>query len=216
MAFKLQRRFKTKRGTWEWRDVSEVYETEAEVREPMPSMPRGHKPRRIAETDEKPSAMRKGRFWTSLIPRLMLGVSVLIITALGFSVKVVHAQEKTTPQIIESWECFDRGDHGALGLGIFKTALVKLKRMKKWVSYEYGVIEMAGSSRKTSFHMSGINRYWGFSSYGYSYAFVIEPNGYGLYYDFGKKKRAKASQYYKCVKSLGSIDTHESEEKDRE
>ena len=64
--------------------------------------------------------------------------------------------------------------------------------------------------------MSGIDRYWGFSSYGQSYAFVIEPNGDGFYYRFGKKKSAKASQHYNCVKSLGSIDTHESEEKDGE
>ena len=123
MTFKLQRRLNTKRGTWELRDVSEVYETEVEVRESMSSMSKGHKPRRVAETYEKPRSMLKGRFWTSLTPRLMLRVSVLIITALGFSVKVVHAQEKPTPQIFESWECFDSSDPGALGLGIFKTAL---------------------------------------------------------------------------------------------
>lgn len=79
----------------------------------------------------------------------------LIIAALGFSVKIVLAQEKPTPKLIESWECFE--DDLVYSLWSINKemnqkppVLARLNRFKQGGS-EFGEVVVAGSSQKQDF-----------------------------------------------------------------
>ena len=125
----------------------------------------------------------------------------LIIAAVGFSVKVVLAQEKPTPQLIESWECFEDD----LVYSFWKISkeknqkppvLARLKRFEKGGS-EFGEVVVAESSQKARFQIRGFNRRWDFGSE-YKYAFIIQPNKSGAYYDFTTATKVKPSQLFMC------------------
>ena len=123
----------------------------------------------------------------------------LIIAALGVSVKVVHAQEKPTPQIIESWECFDAFEYISWnGWPKHKKppVVVRLKRLQKG-GFEFGEVVVAGSSQKASFQIRGFNRRWDFGTE-YKYAFIIRPNKSGAYFDFTTSSNSAPSQLFKC------------------
>lgn len=124
-----------------------------------------------------------------------------IIVALGFSVKVVLAQEKPTPQLIESWECFE--DDFVYSLWSINKernnkppVLARLKRFKQGGS-EFGEVVVAGSSQKARFQIQGFNRRWDFGSE-YKYAFIIRPNKSGAYYEFTTSSNSAPSQLFKC------------------
>ncbi len=128
-----------------------------------------------------------------------------IIVALGFSVKVVLAQEKPTSQLIESWECFDDWAYNswAISKKISKDinkppVLARLKRFSKGGS-EHGEVVVAGSLQKARFQIRGFNRRWDFGAR-YKYTFIIEPNKSGAYYDFTTASKVMPSQLYKCEK----------------
>jgi len=95
------------------------------------------------------------------------------------------------------WRCFDR-------FADWPVTLVHL-------SEATGEVTAAGPSHEAEFGVSGINRRWdwgwsadiGGASGGYQYAFVVKPDGTGLYYDFALDDDddgfVKARDSFKCV-----------------
>lgn len=145
---------------------------------------------------------------------VIIAIAVLIclseVSSIG--VKATQAQEKPKPQIIERWECYDESQYRQwefsqkLSRSPYSTlpreekgpVLARLKRLKSG-NFEYGEIEVSGSTQITMFTIQGINRRWDFGK-DYKFAFVISPNKSGSYYDFrgSEGKRVKPSQFFIC------------------
>ena len=109
----------------------------------------------------------------------------------------VQAEEKA--DWAEEWKCFDPYDYDK------KSVLIEAFRGKpyeiegKWTSF--GVIKAAGSTSFGVFKVLGLDRRW---NWGDEYAFVIKPNGDGLYYDFSNIEdggTTSPSQRFNCVES---------------
>ena len=100
----------------------------------------------------------------------------------------------------EIWRCFAPSDYNE------KMALFTLGRMRIGSS-EYGRVLVASTTQEASFRIAGLNRRWDFgddeSEDGYSYAFIIKPDGTGLYYDFSTSAdgTASASDSFNCLMS---------------
>lgn len=70
----------------------------------------------------------------------------------------------------------------------------------------FGEIQVANTAPQTAFfQMKGLNRRWDFGlnedDGSYDYAFIIKPDGAGIYYDFSSitpGKTTKGSQVYQC------------------
>ena len=131
---------------------------------------------------------------------------IIIIAILSGGATAVHAQEKRKVHIIEEWQCFDRVKYKeweiSQSFGTQKEkgpVLVRLKRLRL-INFEYGEIEVSGSTVDASFIIEGINRRWDFgtSGDGFKFAFVIQPNKSAAYYDFTAKKRVSPSQLFTC------------------
>ena len=149
---------------------------------------------------------------------IIIAIAVLIclseVSSIG--IKATQAQEKPKPQIIERWECYDKSQYRQweisqkLSRSSSSTlpseekgpVLARLKRLRVGNTerhFEFGEIEVSGSTKSTTFQIQGINRRWDFGKNG-RYAFVIYPNKTGLYYDFrgSEGKRIKPSQFFIC------------------
>jgi hypothetical protein len=63
-----------------------------------------------------------------------------------------------------------------------------------------GSIQVAGVTHHAQFQIEGFDRRWDFGSISdpFRYAFVIQPNGSALYYDFGGESKAKARNIMHC------------------
>ena len=100
----------------------------------------------------------------------------------------------------ETWRCFAASDYNKT------TALFTLTRVRSG-SREFGEVSVAGTTYSASFRIAGLNRRWHFgydeSGDGYPYAFVIEPDGTGLYYDFSTSSdgTTKPRDFFKCLMS---------------
>ena len=95
---------------------------------------------------------------------------------------------------VEVWECKDFVSPGP----VLVTAMVESNR-------DTGNITVAGVTQATVFNLAGFNRRWDFgllSDGTYKYAFVIEPNGDGEYFDFGREKNAHPSSLMKCRQTV--------------
>ena len=91
----------------------------------------------------------------------------------------------------ETWRCFARFDFAK------ETVLFTLYRLEGDAS---GLVSLPGlSPHPASFRVAGLNRRW---DWGDSvYAFIIKPDGTGLYYDFSMSEdgTAKPSGFYECL-----------------
>jgi hypothetical protein len=114
-----------------------------------------------------------------IVMKLFVSV-VLLLTASA----TAHASP------VETWQCWDYFDQSE---SILVTATVEPGRKK-------GGIAVAGVMHATVFQVAGFDRRWdfGFSNKAYQYSFIIEPNGEGKYFDFGKESKAKPSKLMKC------------------
>ena len=98
------------------------------------------------------------------------------------------------------WQCFATSDYNKT------TALFTLTRVRSG-SGEFGEVSVAGTTYSASFRIAGLNRRWNFgydeSEDGYPYAFVIKPDGTGLYYDFSTTSDGTASprDFFECLMS---------------
>ena len=100
----------------------------------------------------------------------------------------------------ETWQCFAMNDYNKT------TTLSTLTRVKSG-SEEFGEVAFASVTHPALFRIAGLNRRWDFgyneSKDGFHYAFVIKPDGTGLYYDFSTSSdgTAKASHEFHCLMS---------------
>ena len=155
----------------------------------------------------------KGILWV-----IAIAILSFLSEVSSIGVKATQAQEKPKPQIIERWECYDESQYRQweisqkLSRSPYSTlptystlpreekgpVLARLKRLKSG-NFEYGEIEVSGSTQITLFAIQGINRRWDFGK-DYKFAFVISPNKSGSYYDFrgSEGKRIKPSQFFIC------------------
>ena len=97
----------------------------------------------------------------------------------------------------EMWRCFAMSDYSKT------TALFTLTRVRSG-SGEFGEVSVAGTTHLASFEIAGLNRRWDFGYNEirdrYLYAFIVKPDGTGLYYDFSISSDGKASprDHFKC------------------
>ena len=100
----------------------------------------------------------------------------------------------------EKWRCFALSDRNKA------TPLFSLFRTtsgNKAVDL-IGMVFVAGTAHAARFEVAGLNHRWdfGYNEGGetYRYAFVIEPEGTGAYYDFSTSDdgTAKARRFFKC------------------
>ena len=99
---------------------------------------------------------------------------------------------------IETWHCFELFDYDRA------TALLTLIRVRSGGEDVIGEVSIAGISHMAQFQVAGLTRRWDFGHNEdrgtYRYAFVIEPDGTGGYYDFSTSEdgRTQARDVYKC------------------
>lgn len=93
--------------------------------------------------------------------------------------------------IKETWQCFATADHRKT------TVLFTLVRRRRGGVETFSEVSVAGVNHLANFSVSGLNRRWDFD---YNYAFIIKPDGRGLYYDFSTSDdgRAKPSDFFTC------------------
>jgi len=96
---------------------------------------------------------------------------------------------------ITSWSCNDYFDGG-------KT-LVEVGFFTSTDSYELGFILYDGSytGETTNYGRKGINHRWDWGEGGANYAFIVKPDGKGLFYDFAgvpDGEKTNANEVYKC------------------
>lgn len=103
-------------------------------------------------------------------------------------------QWKPAVWIMETWRCFGLSDYNKA------TALFTLIRVRSGGEDVSGRVSVAGVTHLTRFQVAGLNRRWDWG--GHQYAFVIEPDGTGAYYDFSVFDSvfgdAKPSQVFEC------------------
>lgn len=94
---------------------------------------------------------------------------------------------------ITSWVCRDYIDEGRI---LIETGFYN---DPKSVGFGFVLFDGSDSGTFTSHGRDGINHRWNWGPNGNSYAFIIKPDGTGLYYEFmGKKTAEKASDIFKC------------------
>lgn len=137
-------------------------------------------------------------------------VAILFLTACGKGPVLDAEIEQPPPEPVpgvtdvtsegERWGCFALSDYNK------KTTLFALTRMRIG-SQEFGEVSVADTIHPASFKIAGLNRRWDFdydrSREIYTYAFLITPDGTGLYYDFSTSPDGKASSRdsFKCLMS---------------
>lgn len=116
-------------------------------------------------------------------------------------------------ETIETWKCSPGSHYSASNVVL--TAKVNVINDDNWILQPYietdtpkkvkvGEINVAGTSHYgTDFVIEGFNKRWNFGLVDggvYRYAFVIKPDGDGLYYDFGgKTEEVSPSQFFSCI-----------------
>ena len=95
----------------------------------------------------------------------------------------------------EKWRCFAIFDFSK------DTVVVELtRRTADGAARGSGEVSVAGFTHPALFRIVGFDRRWDFGEES-SYAFVVRPDGRGLYYDFSSAVdgTATASQSFNCV-----------------
>ena len=123
-----------------------------------------------------------------------------------------QAEEPEGSILDETWKCFSIHD------GRKRNVLIELERFKPWSEIFgmepddplmiFGTVTAAGTAKNTRFSVEGLNRRWSWDlgdDDTYDYAFVIKPDGTGIYYDFtlleDGENTTGGSQAYDCVMS---------------
>jgi len=94
-----------------------------------------------------------------------------------------------------SWYCQDYSEDGPILLEVGFFGDPKLKK------FGFILFDGGNSGEKTHYMRAGLNHRWDWGPNGAEYAFVIQPDGKGLYYDFtavSKGESTTASSVYKC------------------
>jgi len=94
-----------------------------------------------------------------------------------------------------SWRCLDYVDGGRTLVEVGTFANAELAGVG-FVLYDGGY-----SGDSTNYQRKGINRRWDWGPSGAEYAFVLKPDGTGLFYDFSlavEGESIKANEVYEC------------------
>jgi hypothetical protein len=137
---------------------------------------------RFVEAPPRYAVIRRGALHTMKAEKRFVAVVLLATSA------VAHANP------VESWECKDLLERSS---SVLVTATVESGRDK-------GTISVSGIKHTTAFRVAGFNRRWDFGRSpggGYQYAFIIEPNGDGQYYEFNSDSTAKPRNFMRCRQS---------------
>ena len=111
--------------------------------------------------------------------------SPLIVLAilLAISASAQNDSESVDYDVLETWRCYNTYDTK------MTKVLVSLTKVKgKKSGYIWGEVEVAGVTYDASFDVAGFDRRWDFSSSEGRYAFTIDLNGLGKYYDFSSPR----------------------------
>ena len=103
-------------------------------------------------------------------------------------------------RILERWECTERSTPD--WKNILVTANVLEHKKHDAHPVKFGHISVANINYTSAYYVEGFIRTWRFKENedksSYLYAFTIEPNGDGSYYEFQGKGSAAPSLYMKC------------------
>jgi hypothetical protein len=99
---------------------------------------------------------------------------------------------------IISWRCNDyvNGGRTLLEVGTFENARLG--------AFGFVLYDGGNAGEPTHYRRSGINHRWDWGPHTTEYAFIIKPDGTGLYYDFSSVqagKSATASEVYRCYRN---------------
>ena len=110
--------------------------------------------------------------------------------------------ESMEPDVeIKTWTCYALSDFRK------KTPLISLTSGALVKNFALGGVKVFGASNLAWVQSKGLNLRWNFGdlddALAYPYAFVLKPDGTGLYYDFSASDdgRAKPSQLFRCLRS---------------
>ena len=96
---------------------------------------------------------------------------------------------------VETWECKDRYDFSDSWKNILVVATIDSGRTT-------GSVTVAGDTQSAQYRVAGFQRRWDFGPMkkngGFTYSFIIDPNGEGSYYDFSQADTAKPSLFMTC------------------
>ena len=97
----------------------------------------------------------------------------------------------------QMWRCFATNDYNKT------TVLITLARMRDCI-WEFGEVSVAGTTHSASFNIAGLSRRWDFGSdesSGNPYAFIVKPDGIGLYFDFSTSAdgAARPRDFFECL-----------------
>lgn len=99
----------------------------------------------------------------------------------------------------ETWKCYGLFDFGE------ETVIVELtqEKISRDHTYGEGKVSAGGIIHTARFRINGLDRRWDFGS-DFDYAFIIEPDGTGRYYDFSQVESGESTgpkETYKCTSS---------------
>ena len=132
----------------------------------------------------------------------MKKIGLTFITFIVLATFGIQAQGSDT---VKTWRCFSKFDFDK------NTVLVELTRVTvAGETQGSGQISVAGVTHCALFRITGFERRWDFGEE-MKYAFIINPDGSGAYYDFSpveEGETTKPSQLYDCVlsRSLSSAE----------
>ena len=102
-----------------------------------------------------------------------------------------------TVSAFEEWECRSPSGSWSNILVIASSDIEK----------QSGKIKVAGTEHLTHYQIQGFDRRWNFGDSKESYAFIINPNSYGFYYDFStadEEGKAGPSQRFECRDAIAA------------
>ena len=131
-----------------------------------------------------------------------LRASIFLAAIIAVQAIAQDTEPDISSEVIETWSCYDVVDYSK------KSPLVVLSRHKftnndTQETIELGEVEVAAVNYGSLFRVTGFDRRWDFGPEDRptSFAFIIKPNGDGLYYDFtDSDEGVSPSQFFKCEK----------------
>jgi hypothetical protein len=100
-----------------------------------------------------------------------------------------------------TWQCRDYVSDGRI--------LVEVGRFanEDFASTGFVLYDGSAAGEATSYQRKGVNQRWDWGPNGSDFAFVLKPDGTGLFYDFSnvpQGETTKANDVYKCTRMMRS------------
>lgn len=154
----------------------------------------------------------------SLRPKMKKNKIIFLILCLfGFGELGAEPDIEIPPEI-ENWKCFDMSDIDEKKSLIILSILPE-RSDDEWIRSNSGFVSVAGIAHPAFFHVEGFNHRWDFGfdkkTSTYRFSFIIEPDGTGLSFDFGREKTAKPTGVYKCRRIKTKKGVHKKNKKKR-